>query len=85
MFGEAGRGLAAELVPTVALGDPRRAEDRNAVVDVAQGVEAALDLVVDAAEPQIVLLLDVARGAQQQLVVLPRADVGTLADRLPRP
>ncbi len=85
MLGKAGRGLAAELVPAVALGDPGRAEDRDAVVDLAQGVEAALDLVVDAAEPQVVLLLDVAWGAQQQLVVLPRGDVGTLADRLPWP
>lgn len=85
MFGETGRGLAAELVPAVPLGYPRRAEDRDAVVDVAQSVEASLNLVVDAAEPQIVLLLDVAGCAQQQLVVLPRADVGTLADRLPRP
>jgi hypothetical protein len=64
----------------VTLADPRRAEDRDAVVDVAQGIEAALDLVVNAAEPQIVLLLDVAGRAQQQLVALPRVDVGTLAD-----
>jgi hypothetical protein len=62
---EAGRRLAAELVPAVALLDPGRAEDRDAVVDVAQGVEAPLDLVVDAAEPQLVLLLDVAGSAQQ--------------------
>ena len=71
VFGKAGRCLAAELVPAVALGDPGRAENRDAVVDVAQRVEAALDLVVDPAEPQVVLLLDVAGGAQQQLVVLP--------------
>jgi hypothetical protein len=75
VLGEAGGGLATELVPAVVLGDPRRAEDRNAVVDVAQRVEAALDLVVDAAEPQIVLLLDVARSAQQQLVALSRGGV----------
>ncbi|HEV7398712.1 MAG TPA: hypothetical protein VGN84_00440 [Solirubrobacterales bacterium] len=65
MIDEAGRRLAAELVPAVALLDPGRAEDRDAVVDVAQGVEAPLDLVVDAAEPQLVLLLDVAGSAQQ--------------------
>ena len=70
------RGLAAELVPAVALGDPGRAEDRDAVVDVAQGVEAALDLVVDPLEAEVVLGLDVAGDAQQVLVALrPRAPV----------
>jgi hypothetical protein len=59
----------------VGLSDPGRAEDRDAVVDVAQGLEAALDLIVDAAEAQGVLLLDVAGSAQQQLVVLPGGDV----------
>ena len=63
-------GLAAELVPAVALLDPGRAEDRDAVVDVAQGVEAALDLVVDALEADVVLRLDVGGNAEQVLVVL---------------
>jgi hypothetical protein len=59
----------------VALFDPGGAENRDAVVDVAQSVKAALDLGVDAAEAQIVRLLDVAGSAQQQLVALPRGDV----------
>ena len=50
-------------------GDPGRAEDRDAVLDVAQGVEAALDLVVDPVEAAVVFGLDVAGDAEQVLVV----------------
>src|SRR5207342_3303417 len=69
--GQAGRGLAAELVPAMILIDPRRAEDGDAVLDVAQGVEAAIDLLLDPVEAELVLLLDVAGRAQQLPVSLP--------------
>jgi hypothetical protein len=73
---QAGRNLVAELIPAVALADPSRAEDRDPVVDVAQGVETALDLVVNAPQAQVILLFNVAGRAQQQLVVpCPRAAV----------
>jgi hypothetical protein len=75
---QAGRDLAAELVPMVSLADPGRAEDRHPIVDVAQGVETALDLIVDAPQTQVVLLLDVAGSAEQQLIApRPRAPVRT--------
>jgi hypothetical protein len=62
----------------MALVDPGRAKDRDSVLDVAQSVEAALDLIVDAPEAQVVLLLDVAGSAEQQLVApRPRAPVRT--------
>ena len=73
MIDEAGRGLAAELIQRVALLDPRRSEDRDAFLDIPQRSEATLDLVMDALETQLVLLLDVAGRPQQQLVAL-RAD-----------
>jgi hypothetical protein len=45
-----------------------RAEDGDAVVDVAEGVEATFDLVVDALQADVVFRLDVAGDAQQVLV-----------------
>ena len=54
----------------MALLDPGRAEDGDAVVDVAQGVEAALDLVVDPLQAEVVFGLDVAGDAEQVLVAL---------------
>ena len=57
-------------------GDPGGAEDGDAVVDVAQGVEAGVDLVADAVEAEVVLALDVSGDAEQMLVVrLPPAPV----------
>jgi len=70
MVGETGRGLAAELVPAVALRDPRRAEDRDAVLDVAQSVEALVDLGADALGSRLVFPLDIAGDAEQMLVPL---------------
>jgi hypothetical protein len=46
------------------LRDSRRSEDRDTVVDVAQGVEAGVGLGADAVEPQLVLPLDVAGDAE---------------------
>jgi hypothetical protein len=70
--------------------DPGRAEDRDAVLDVAQRVEAPVDLGADAVEPKLVLfLLDVA-GLAQQLLVADRGrnapgGIRTRAARLKRP
>jgi hypothetical protein len=66
---QAGAGLPAELIPAVALLDPRRAEDRDAVVDVTQRVETGVDLPADAVEAAFVVCLDVAGDAQKVLVV----------------
>ena len=75
---ETGRGLAGELIPGVGLRHPGGAEDRDAVVDVAESVEAALDLGPDPFQPQLVLFGDVAGDAEQVLVALrPHAPVWT--------
>jgi hypothetical protein len=55
----------------VFFGDAGRAEDRDSVVDVAQRVEATVDLGLDPFEAKLVLLLKVA-GLAQQLPVAPR-------------
>jgi len=65
----------------VALRHPGGAEDRDSIVDVAQGVEAAVDLLLDPLEPKLVLLLDVA-GLPQQLLIAPRPLRARRADRL---
>ena len=64
-----GRGLPAELVPAMSLGDSGRAEDRDPVLDLTQGVEPHLDLAADPVEALLVFRLDVDGGAQQLLVV----------------
>ena len=69
MLGEAAR-LAAERVPGVAIGDPGEPKTRP-VVDVAQCLEAALDLVVDPLQAGVVFALDVAGNTEQVLVSLP--------------
>jgi hypothetical protein len=61
---------------------PRGAEDRDALPDVAQGVEAALDLVVDPLQPQLVPLLDVAGLAQQLAVAIEPGRYESLASSI---
>src|SRR5262249_21738140 len=58
----------AELIPAVPLRDPGGPEDGDPVLYVPEGVEPRVDLVVDPLEPEVVLLLDVARNAEELLV-----------------
>jgi hypothetical protein len=70
MIGEAGRGLAAELIPAVALPHPGRAKDRDPVFDVAQDVEPPFDLIVDPLQADVVSRLDqIARDPEQVFIV----------------
>jgi hypothetical protein len=48
----------------VPLSNPRRAEHRDAVLDIAEGVEGRVDLGADALDTTIVLALDVTGNAQ---------------------
>jgi hypothetical protein len=54
----------------MALADPRRAEDRDALLDVAEGIEPFVDLLVDPLQPQVVFGLEVPGGAEQLAVAL---------------
>ena len=65
----------------MALGDPGRAEDRDPLLDVAQGVEGGVDLGHGFGQAALVVCLEVDRDAQQVLVVPGAVGVASLHRR----